>query len=142
MISYKKTNRSLHEKCPNTEFFLVRIFPHSDWIRTRKNSVFGHFSRSEIVPRVLRLDRQTLRVDKRALRVDRRVLRVDRRVLRVVKRILRVGEEFYERPGKQYHNNEYYREYLSVHVDFTMCYKFMKKLISFFVNWWYICLSN
>ena len=40
-------------------FFLVRIFPHSDWIRsispysvrmrkirTRKNSVFGHFARS------------------------------------------------------------------------------------------------
>ena len=24
---------SLREKCPNTEFFLVRIFPHSDWIR-------------------------------------------------------------------------------------------------------------
>ena len=24
-----KTQR---EKCPNTEFFLVRIFPHSDWI--------------------------------------------------------------------------------------------------------------
>ena len=23
---------SLREKCPNTEFFLVRIFPHSDWI--------------------------------------------------------------------------------------------------------------
>ena len=23
---------SLHEKCPNTELFLVRIFPHSDWI--------------------------------------------------------------------------------------------------------------
>ena len=22
------------EKCPNTEFFLVRFFPHSDWIRT------------------------------------------------------------------------------------------------------------
>ena len=32
-------------KCPNVEFFLVRIFPHSDWIRTRKNSAFGHFSR-------------------------------------------------------------------------------------------------
>ena len=48
--------------CPNTEFYLVRIFPHSDWMRrdtehlsvfslnagkqTRKNSVFGHFSRS------------------------------------------------------------------------------------------------
>ena len=35
----------------NTEFFLVCIFPHSDWIkcgkiRTRKNSLFGHFSRS------------------------------------------------------------------------------------------------
>ena len=25
--------RSLREKCPNAEFFLVRIFPHSDWIR-------------------------------------------------------------------------------------------------------------
>ena len=49
---------SLHEKCPDTEFFLVRISPHSDWyfvflriqskcgkIRTRKNSAFGHFSR-------------------------------------------------------------------------------------------------
>ena len=24
---------SLREKCLNTEFFLVRIFPHSDWIR-------------------------------------------------------------------------------------------------------------
>ena len=24
---------TLHEKCPNTEFFLDRIFPHSDWIR-------------------------------------------------------------------------------------------------------------
>ena len=67
----------LREKCPNTEFFLVHIFPHSDVfspnagkygpektpyleryevslriqsdcgkIRTRKNSVFGHFSHS------------------------------------------------------------------------------------------------
>ena len=37
---------SLREKCPNTEFFLVRIFPYSDWIREntdQKNSVFGHF---------------------------------------------------------------------------------------------------
>ena len=25
--------KSLREKCPNTEFFLVRIFPHSDRIR-------------------------------------------------------------------------------------------------------------
>ena len=47
----------LCEKYSNTEFFLVRIFPYSDWIRgdtececgkiqTRKNSVFGHFWRS------------------------------------------------------------------------------------------------
>ena len=39
----------MREKCPNTEFFLVRSFPHSEcekiWIR--KNSVLGHFSRSE-----------------------------------------------------------------------------------------------
>ena len=25
--------QTLREKCPNTELFLVRIFPHSDWIR-------------------------------------------------------------------------------------------------------------
>ena len=29
MLSY---SLSLREKCPNTELFLVRIFPHSDWI--------------------------------------------------------------------------------------------------------------
>ena len=85
---------TLREKCPNTEFLLVRTFPHSNtkrrdteylsvfsrnagkWgpeetsyldtfypvfsvfsriqsecgkIRTRKNSVFGHFSLSEII---------------------------------------------------------------------------------------------
>ena len=50
---------SLREKCTNTEYFLVCIFPYSDVkgvnllikseygnIRTRKNSVSGHFSRS------------------------------------------------------------------------------------------------
>ena len=26
-------SQKLREKCPNTEFFLIRIFPHSDWIR-------------------------------------------------------------------------------------------------------------
>ena len=30
---------SLREKCPNTEFFLVRIFPHLDWIRRDTKSV-------------------------------------------------------------------------------------------------------
>ena len=52
-------NDRQREKCPNTEFFLVRIFPHLNWIRrdtfqsecgemrTRKNSVSGHFSCSE-----------------------------------------------------------------------------------------------
>ena len=33
---------TLREKCPNTEFSLVRIFR----IRSRKSSVFGHFSHS------------------------------------------------------------------------------------------------
>ena len=52
---------SLREKCPYTEFFLFRIFPHSDWvslriqsecekIRTTKNSVIGPFSRSVCFP--------------------------------------------------------------------------------------------
>ena len=43
--AFKK--RTLHEKCPNSELFLVRIFLYLDWIRTRNNSVSGHFSRSD-----------------------------------------------------------------------------------------------
>ena len=50
-ISHFITQR---EKCPNTEFFLVRIFPYLDpvnlriqsrykKIRTRKNSLFGYY---------------------------------------------------------------------------------------------------
>ena len=44
----------LLEKCPNTEFFLVRssfyLRIQSEYrkIRTRKNPVFGHFSRSAV----------------------------------------------------------------------------------------------
>ena len=48
---------SLHEKCPNTVFFLVRIFrilnevslgiqSECGKIRTRKNAVFGHMLQS------------------------------------------------------------------------------------------------
>ena len=35
MLLYALLNEegALREKCPNTEFLLVRIFPHSDWIR-------------------------------------------------------------------------------------------------------------
>ena len=51
----RKKYSTLREKCPNTEFFLVRIFLYSDCIqsecreiRTRKNYVFGYFSRSPI----------------------------------------------------------------------------------------------
>ena len=35
-----------HEKCPNTELFLVRIQSECGKIRTRNNPVFEHFSRS------------------------------------------------------------------------------------------------
>ena len=51
-LSFKLS--SLRERCPNTELFLVRIFQYlnlriqSEYrkIRTRNNSVLGHFSRS------------------------------------------------------------------------------------------------
>ena len=36
---------SLCEKCPNTKFFLVRNFPHSDQKKVR----IGHFSRSDFL---------------------------------------------------------------------------------------------
>ena len=42
----KQIQISLRERRPNTEFFLVCIQSESRKIRTRKNSVFGHFSRS------------------------------------------------------------------------------------------------
>ena len=57
---FKLFFQTLRKKCPNTKFFLVCIFPHSDWIReifrisriqsqcgkirTRKNFVLGHFT--------------------------------------------------------------------------------------------------
>ena len=54
-----KNKLTLREKFPDTEFFLVRIFPHLDWIGRdtpnagkygpEKNSVFRHFSRSVIL---------------------------------------------------------------------------------------------
>ena len=37
---------ALHEKCPNTELFLVCIFLYSDWIRRDTGYIFRHFSRS------------------------------------------------------------------------------------------------
>ena len=61
LLKTLKWEQSLREKCPNTEYFLVRISPHWDpacgvplriqsesaEMRTKKNSVFRHFSRSE-----------------------------------------------------------------------------------------------
>ena len=55
-INLKNSVLEILEKCPNTEFFLVSIFPHSYLsvfstnagnYRPEKNSVFGYFSRSE-----------------------------------------------------------------------------------------------
>ena len=47
MFSLDTLNKSLSEKCPNMEFLLVRIQSECGKIRTRKNSVFRHISRSE-----------------------------------------------------------------------------------------------
>ena len=33
ILGIRSLTLTLREKYPNTEFFLVRIFPHSDWIR-------------------------------------------------------------------------------------------------------------
>ena len=44
---------SLREKCPNTELFLVRIQSECRNIRTRNNSVFGHFSRSVLLQKCI-----------------------------------------------------------------------------------------
>ena len=46
--SSKDLLKPLHEKCPNTEFFLVHIFrAEYGKIGTRKNSLFEHISHSE-----------------------------------------------------------------------------------------------
>ena len=36
IFKLKQTNQTLREKCPNTEFFLVRIFPYS--VQMRENT--------------------------------------------------------------------------------------------------------
>ena len=38
-----RISKALREKCPNTEFYLLHIFPHLDWIRT-DTSYFSVFS--------------------------------------------------------------------------------------------------
>ena len=44
------TKQTLREKCPNAEFFLLRIFSHSDWIRKDTSYLlFGHFSHTELL---------------------------------------------------------------------------------------------
>ena len=64
LLINNQPSKLLRKKCPNTDFFLVRIFLYSDWtriysvnlriqseyrkIRTRKKSVSGHFLRSVI----------------------------------------------------------------------------------------------
>ena len=60
---------------------------------------------------------------------------MDKRVLRVGKRVLQVGEEYYEWPGKQYHNimNTTLNIYLFILT--LRCVKLMKNLISLSVNW-------
>ena len=42
-IKINSVKLTLREKCPNTELFLVRIFPHSDQIR-RDTKNFSEFS--------------------------------------------------------------------------------------------------
>ena len=45
-IKISKTKRTLREKCQNTEFFLVRVFQHLDWI-LRDTSFLIVFSPNE-----------------------------------------------------------------------------------------------
>ena len=47
ILSIGKVYKALRETCPNTEFFLVRIQSEYRRKRTKKYSVFGHFSRRE-----------------------------------------------------------------------------------------------
>ena len=46
MLDFVILDIALREKCPHTEFFLVRVQSEYGKIQTRKNSVFGHFSRN------------------------------------------------------------------------------------------------
>ena len=52
-VQYQYFCKVLCEKCPNTEFFLVRIFPYSEWIRENTEfflvTEFFLFSRSELL---------------------------------------------------------------------------------------------
>ena len=53
LIKATRNKRSaLREECQNTEFFVVRIFLYLEWIRTRKNTVFGHFLCSTNLKRI------------------------------------------------------------------------------------------
>ena len=53
-ISLRLSIISLREKCPNAEIFLVCIQSECGKLRTRKNSVFGHFSRNVYLKQFLK----------------------------------------------------------------------------------------
>ena len=50
----------LREKCPNTEFFLVCIFPHSDWIRRNTYSVRMQENTDQRILRIWTLFKQCI----------------------------------------------------------------------------------
>ena len=41
--AHKRIWRSLQDKCPNTEFFMIHISQYLDWIRTRITPCFDNF---------------------------------------------------------------------------------------------------
>ena len=53
LVNWVISDPMVHKHCVKSvqirSFFLVHIFPHFCWIRARKNSVFGHFSRSKFL---------------------------------------------------------------------------------------------
>ena len=63
----------LCEKCPNAEFFLVRIFLYSVQIKEisdQKNSVFGHFSRSVHLVEMLKQFAVSLDIYQKTFKAD------------------------------------------------------------------------
>ena len=63
LLTLFENSHSLSEKFPNMEFFLVHIFRiRTDYgkIRIRKNSVFGHFSRSDCSIRTVNREEKDL----------------------------------------------------------------------------------
>ena len=78
LMKFPTLTLPLHEKCPNTKFFLVRISPHLDWIRRDTYSVWMQENTDQKKLRIWTLFTQCYIIHRRILTIKINLLYIVR----------------------------------------------------------------